>query len=192
MEEVVGVALVTRFEDLQAWQAARRLAALVQRLVRERSFRRDRNLSDQLRRAATSTVTNIAEGFGSGSHLEFQRFLRYAIRSAVEVQSCLYLAVDAAIIADDDFQRAYDAAECVKSLCSALVRRLAARSPRPRVTKAGGVSEPSATWIANQRRIDCGRAATPNLQCVSTSARQHVSTSARPHVHTSARGGAGD
>ena len=181
------MALVTRFEDLQAWQAARRLAGLAHGATRPKAFPGDRGLADQLRRAATSAVTNIAEGFASGSHVEFQRFLRYAIRSAAEVQSCLYLAADQGCISDGEFKRIYESAERVKGLCSALVRRLAVRPPRQR-PKTDRVSEPPTEWIVDQPRAD---------RCAPTVSRNRpatppfVSTSTRQHVHTSTRGGAG-
>jgi four helix bundle protein len=81
------VALARRFEDLRAWQSARDLTSAVYALARNGEFARDFALSDQIRRAAISTMNNIAEGFDSASRAEFARFLRYAARSASEVQS---------------------------------------------------------------------------------------------------------
>ena len=163
------MALVRRFEDLQAWQEARRLARSVYDATRDRRTWPDRSLRDQVRRAATSIVINIAEGFGSGSKREFARFLRYAIRSAAEVQSCLYLAVDFDYLARDRFAQLYESAEHVKSLCSALLRRLTSST----TTGTGNdhVSEEPEMWIVRQRRP-----ASLIPPHVSTSARQHVST----------------
>jgi len=164
------VALVTRFEDLQAWQQARRLARSTYDATRDPRGWADRSLRDQIRRAATSTVINIAEGFGSGSNREFSRFLRYAIRSAIEVQSCLYLAVDQQYLPDGRFAQLYESAEHVKSPCSALLRRLGAAKPK-RGRDANRICDAPAQWIVRQRRPP-------------KTVREHVSTSARQHVST--------
>ena len=55
-----------RFEDLEVWQAARDLARETYRIANQGSFRRDFGLRDQITRAATSTMSNIAEGFERG------------------------------------------------------------------------------------------------------------------------------
>ncbi len=193
------MALVKRFEDLTAWQEARRLTEQVYRRTRSAVFVRDRELASQLRRAALSTVTNIAEGFGSGTKSEFRRFLRYAIRSAAEVQAGLYIALDQHLLPSDDFRRLFESAERLKSLCSALVRRLG-QPPTPR-DGGGRIAETPGLWAANARlhRASSSRSArprrtsprphvsTPTRQHVSTSTRQHVNTSTRQHVNTSAR-----
>src|SRR4030095_13385332 len=114
----VRMALVTRFEDLRAWQEARRLATQSYESTRSAAFRRDRSLADQLRRAAVSAMNNIAEGFDSGSNAEFQRFLRYAVRSTAEVQSCLYLARDQRYVDEEQFVLLYETARRGESLCS--------------------------------------------------------------------------
>jgi len=67
-------------------------------------------------RAAVSIMANISEGFDSNSDDEFVRFLRYALRSATEVQSHLYVAVDQGYISKDEFTQLYDQAIEVKSL----------------------------------------------------------------------------
>ena len=88
------MALIRKFEDILAWQEARKLVQEVYRVTREGAFARDFGLRDQIQRAAVSVMANIAEGFDCESHVEFARFLGIARRSAVEVQSLLYIAQD--------------------------------------------------------------------------------------------------
>lgn len=56
---------IERFEDLEAWQQARKLANTVYDLSDFGVFARDFALRDQMRRAAVSVMANIAEGFES-------------------------------------------------------------------------------------------------------------------------------
>jgi len=81
------MATIKNFEDLIAWQKARELAGYVYELTSHDKFSRDFGLRDQIQRAATSVMHNVAEGFESGSDPEFVRFLKMARRSAGEVQS---------------------------------------------------------------------------------------------------------
>jgi len=67
---------------------------------------------------------NIAEGFDAGSNPEFIRFLRIARRSASEVQSQLYLALDRKYIDQNDLKTAYAIAAEIKKLINALVTYL--------------------------------------------------------------------
>ena len=78
---------IKNFEEMQSWQAARRLANQVYSATRVEGFERDWTLRNQIRAAAGSVMHNIAEGFESGSDAECARFLRIARRSASEVQS---------------------------------------------------------------------------------------------------------
>jgi len=71
-------------------------------------------------------MANISEGFDSNSDDEFVRFLRYALRSATEVQSHLYVAVDQGYISKDEFTQLYDQAIEVKSLIAGFIRYLKA------------------------------------------------------------------
>jgi four helix bundle protein len=88
------MATIERFEDIRGWQLAKELAKKVYTVTSEGKFSRDFALRDQIRRAVGSIMHNIAEGFESGSDKEFIRFLRYSLRSAAEVQSQVYLALD--------------------------------------------------------------------------------------------------
>jgi four helix bundle protein len=89
------MATIRRFEDLESWQKARKLANAIYDLTEQPRFAHDFKLRDQIQGAAGSVMHNIAEGFDCGSNLEFIRFLKLARRSASEVQSELYLATEA-------------------------------------------------------------------------------------------------
>lgn len=115
---------IKNFEELQAWQKARELAGLVYELTRKDPFSRDFGLRDQVQRAASSVMHNIAEGFESGSDPEFVRFLKMARRSAGEVQSQLYLALDVGYIKEQERQTAYTLAVEVKRLINGMMTYL--------------------------------------------------------------------
>src|SRR4026208_587636 len=93
---------VERFEDLIAWQKARKLTSRIYRTTNEGNFARDCSLKDQMR-AAVSTMSNIAEGFERGGAAEFHRFLVMAKGPCAELRNQLYIALDAAYISSDTF-----------------------------------------------------------------------------------------
>lgn len=98
---------VERFEDLKVWQAARDAVTAVYQLSSTSSFSRDYALRDQIRRAAVSVPSNVAEGFSRHSNKEFIQFLFIAKGSAAEVQSQLYLALDQKYISQEEFDDVY-------------------------------------------------------------------------------------
>lgn len=93
------------FEDLKVWQLARELVLAVYQLTSTQVFGKDHALRDQIRRAAVSSMANIAEGFERGSNREFMRFLYIARGSAGEVRSHLYVARDLDYITGVEFER---------------------------------------------------------------------------------------
>jgi four helix bundle protein len=86
---------IREFEDLIAWQKARVLCGAIYRATSEGTFARDFPLRDQIRRAAISVMSNIAEGFERGKPSEFHQFLCVAKASCAELRSQLYTALDA-------------------------------------------------------------------------------------------------
>ncbi len=123
--------LVNRSEDLQAWQEARRLTRQMYELCAAGPLARDFGLRDQLCRAAVSTMANCAEGFDCESRLEFARFLGFARRSAVEVQSLLYVALDNHYIDSAAFDDYYAQAAKTKALLGGLKHSLIRRHAAP-------------------------------------------------------------
>jgi len=115
---------IERFEDIRAWQQARELSNLVYDLTEKGNFAKDFRLRDQIQGAAGSIMHNIAEGFEDGSDAEFIHFLKYARRSASEVQSEIYLALDRKYVSAADFQRVYDVATTTEKSINAFVAYL--------------------------------------------------------------------
>ena len=115
------MAKIERFEDLHSWRKARKLTNLVYDLTATGSFAKDFELRNQIRGAAGSAMHNIVEGFDAGSNPEFIRFLKMARRSASEVQSQLYLALDRQYITEVDRKNAYDLATETKRLINGMI-----------------------------------------------------------------------
>jgi four helix bundle protein len=88
------------------------------------AFRKDFGLREQLQRASVSIMANIAEGFDGGSNREFLKFLSYALRSATEVQSHLYVALDQRYLDQQAFQSLYNLSVEIKNLISGFIRYL--------------------------------------------------------------------
>ncbi len=127
------MASIERFEDIEAWKEARELTRLIYAVTGDGSFSKDYGLRDQIQRAATSIMANIAEGFDGGSGREFIKFLNYALRSATEVQSHLYIALDQRYIDQQQFESLYDLSVTVKSLIAGFLRYLRSSSHPPTV-----------------------------------------------------------
>ncbi len=82
---------IQKFEDLISWQKARLLTKEIYKALRGC---RDLGFKDQIQRAAVSVMSNIAEGFESGTRQEFLNYLYIAKASSGEVRAQLYAALD--------------------------------------------------------------------------------------------------
>ena len=111
---------VEKFQDLVAWQKARVLTADIYQITMQGAFARDFGLRDQIRRAAVSVMSNIAEGFERGSRAEFHQFLVIAKGSCAELRSQLHTALDVAYIDIDTFARLNSLAEEVSRIVGGL------------------------------------------------------------------------
>lgn len=115
---------IERFEDIDAWKKARVLANDIFGMTSKGKFIKDFGLRDQVQRSVVSIMANIAEGFGSQSNKEFSKFLIYAYRSTLEVQSHLYVALDRKYIEQEVFNGLYERSLEVKKLINGFIRYL--------------------------------------------------------------------
>jgi len=118
---------IDRFEDLIAWQKARALTREVYVQAMQGRFAQDYVLSKQIRSAALSVSSNIAEGFDRGNRNEFTQFLSIAKASCAEVRNDLYVAADVGYIdeltATSLITKADEVARIVTGLRTAVARQ---------------------------------------------------------------------
>ena len=110
------------FEKLETWQKAISFADLVYELIR--SFPADERfgLTNQMRRAAISVSSNIAEGTARNSKHDYARFLEIATGSLFEVVSQSFIGKRQGLLSEPDFQKPYTAAEEQGKMLSGLRR----------------------------------------------------------------------
>jgi four helix bundle protein len=111
---------MTRFEEMEAWQTARALTREVYELSNRGEFSRDFGLRDQMRRAAVSILSNIAEGFESRTQALFIEFLGRAKGPAGELRAQAYVALDSGYLERSEFDVLLDQAE----KCSRQISRM--------------------------------------------------------------------
>ncbi len=102
---------ITRFEEIEAWKTARQLTLLVYKMTEQGSFAKDFGLKDQIRRAAVSVMSNIAEGFESRTNTQFINYLGHAKGSSGEVRSQLYVVLDLKYAPQEQFDKAFELAD---------------------------------------------------------------------------------
>jgi four helix bundle protein len=88
------MAKVRTFRELVAWQKAMTLAKFIYRATTQMPREEQFGLTNQMRRAAVSVPSNIAEGFGRQSRLDLIKFLRVARGSLNELSTQIELALE--------------------------------------------------------------------------------------------------
>lgn len=112
------------FEDLLTWQKSVRFSAAIYKISNSFPVEERYGMQSQIRRAAVSIPSNIAEGAGRETDKEFRRFIDIAVGSAFEVQSLLAVAKELSFIENEGYKaRRNDAMEIVR-MCVGLKRSL--------------------------------------------------------------------
>ena len=114
----------TSFEEIEAWQEGRKLIRAVREICKRVNVKRDYNFVDQISGSARSICANIAEGFESMTVPEFIQFLGYAKRSAGEVRSHLYDALDDQYITEEEFFKFSKHSKRIGSMIAKLIHYL--------------------------------------------------------------------
>lgn len=118
---------VEKFEDLKCWQAARELVRLVYIACENDKLAKDFETKAQIKRAALSSMNNIAEGFGRFNNKEFIRFLDFSQSSSQEVRSITYALEDMNYLLIEKVLEIRNKADETKNICLALIKYLRTR-----------------------------------------------------------------
>jgi four helix bundle protein len=117
-------AAIETFEDLRVWQQGIELVKQIYLITREGEISKDFGLRDQLRRAAVSVPTNIAEGFERYSRKEYVNFLNIAKGSAGEVRSLLRVALEVDYLDESTYFRLYDLAKGLSRMLASQIQAI--------------------------------------------------------------------
>jgi four helix bundle protein len=108
------------FEKLETWQEAINFADLVYALTRSFPDQERFGLTNQMRRAAVSVSSHVAEESSRSSRPDFARFVEIASGSLFEVVSQSFIGKRQGFLAEAQFQQLYAAAEKQGKLLSGL------------------------------------------------------------------------
>jgi four helix bundle protein len=128
-----GGGLVGDFKKLKVWQKSHQLALDMYKATEGFPDRERFGLTGQVRRAATSIPTNIAEGCGCGTDNELGRYVRISLGSAVELEYQLILARDLGMLTVTAYQSLSAAILEIQSMLVGLSRKVR-RGPQLRAT----------------------------------------------------------
>lgn len=112
------------FEKLEVWHKAIDFADLIYSVTRHFPAAERYGLTNQMRRAAVSISSNIAEGTSRVSHTDYARFVEIATGSLFEVVSQSAIAKRQGFLSDDDHKVIYEAAAEQGRMLSGLRRAL--------------------------------------------------------------------
>jgi four helix bundle protein len=111
---------VQRFEDLLAWQKARELHKQLMVVMKQERFARAWPIRDQIERASSSIMANIAEGFERTGSSEFHHKLSIAKGECGEIRSHIYAAYDSGYLLAPEFDQLLSLSNEVGSLVGRL------------------------------------------------------------------------
>jgi four helix bundle protein len=130
-----------RYEDLIVWQKAKAFASEIYRATEPFPKSEVYGLTSQLRRAAVSVASNIAEGQGRLTKGEFCHFLEQARGSLLEVETQLSISLDLHFLTEDEFHDLQHRSFEVRRLLNGLIE-----SMRVRVPIAGNTKLETKNW----------------------------------------------
>jgi len=115
---------IKTFTDLLAWQRGRDVTLAIYQITDKYPPKEIYSLTNQMRRAAVSVASNIAEGFARNSKLEKKQFYTTAKSSLVELQNQLIISMDIGYLNRKNYQKVYNLTIQCSKLLTGLIRSI--------------------------------------------------------------------
>ncbi len=115
--------VIRDFTQLNVWQKGHVLVLNIYKITRKFPKEEKFGLVDQMRRAAVSVTSNIAEGFGRRSWKDKAQFYVIASGSLIELKNQLYVAKDVDYISKSDFEQLNNLAVEVSKMINGMIRK---------------------------------------------------------------------
>jgi len=112
------------YQGLRVWQKAMELAVIIYRLTKKLPKEELFSLSDQMRRAAISIPSNIAEGQDRDTNREFVRFLTISRGSKAELETQLLICVKVGYLNEHEISEAMDLLKETGKMLTSLINKL--------------------------------------------------------------------
>lgn len=139
--------VIRSFRDLDTWQVAVELAVECYKIVKGLPASERFEMSAQLRKAATSVPSNVAEGYSTGSDGLCERHLRIALGSIGELDTQLEVSLRVGLLPATDVKRVQEHAARTAQLVHGLLRSVRMRRLRKAVTTSA-LLVPPLCWLA--------------------------------------------
>lgn len=112
------------FRSLIVWKKSHQLTIEIYSITKNYPKSEIYGLTSQIRRASSSIPTNIAEGCGRGSEIDFARFLQIAMGSASETEYLLMLSKDLGYIDSDIYTKHLNEMQEIKKMLVSLIKKI--------------------------------------------------------------------
>ncbi len=116
--------MIRSYKDLVVWQKAFKLALDLYKVTKKFPREELYGLVSQMRRAAFSIPSNIAEGYARNSTGEYKQFLKIAYASGAELETQLLIARETKLLSPEDFENLNDLLTEVMKMLNSLIGKL--------------------------------------------------------------------
>ena len=117
-----GKSPIKSFTDLDTWKEGHKLVVLIYRITKNFSLDEQFGLTSQIRRAAVSVTSNIAEGFSRSSYGDKGHFFTIAHGSLTEVQNQLLISRDVGYLSQAEFDKLAEQTVVIHKLLNGLIK----------------------------------------------------------------------
>ena len=111
-----------KFRELKVWQRAKDLAVYIYKLTAKGEFKKDFGLRDQLRKAAVSVPSNIAEGDELGTNKQAVRFFYIAKGSSAESLTQTIIAREIGYLSEEEFKYIENECQAISGMLGRLIQ----------------------------------------------------------------------